>query len=303
MKPMTSLLVAARSSRHIPSRLCQQHSLWVAPSRLSQTQTRLLQTTSPLAAYPKNRKFQALPQDGPPRDNDIKARLVRVVNEDGKLNEPVFLHEALAPVDREKECLVQMVAETEDSPAVVKVFSKDELVEKYDRKKKGGGGSSWKQLELNWGIEAHDLQHRLKKIEEFIELGKSVELILMPKKKKKPATREQAFWLVKEVKLGIKQMKGKEIKPMEGALLGELRIFAKKKNAAEVAEQLRQEEEERERERLEQERLEREAAEAAARGETLEGADAAEGQQQVQEGEAQRVEAQVQESEQSAVKP
>lgn len=168
-----------------------------------------------------------------PADEDIPARLIQIVQDDKSLAPPTFLHEALNGFDRNKSLLLQVSPETPTRPAICKIMLKIELKEREKAKAKAAkqaSGSSVKQIELNWGIDGHDLEHRLKKVREFLEKGKPVEFILLPKKKKKRATMEQAQSLVHTIKSRLPELGGTEVKPMAGTLLGVLHMFVQKKS-------------------------------------------------------------------------
>ncbi|KAI5297833.1 hypothetical protein KEM56_004509, partial [Ascosphaera pollenicola] len=150
--------------------------------------------------------------------------------------------DALGLVDRKTQRLVQMSAETEEQPAVCKILSKKDLYEQKKAKKKRAFEKSnvWKQLEINWGISSHDLKHRLKKVKEFIDKGKSVEIVLLPKRKALPASQQQATDLLKEVKRAIIAIGGTESRKMNGALLGDLHLFVEKSKDSPVQQQQQQ---------------------------------------------------------------
>lgn len=208
------------------------------PSQLPSAQ-RLLQTSARLSA-------SLPPQDGPPMNERIQARFVQIVNQEGRLDEPMYLHDALQLIDQKTQKLVQMSPETEEQPAVCKILNKRDLYqqEKLKKKRQSARANTSKQLEINWGISKHDLKHRLKKAKEFIDKGKSVEIVLLPKKKALPATQQQATELLKEVKLAIIDMGGKESRKMDGALLGDLHLFVEKSKDPSVQQQQPQQQEE-----------------------------------------------------------
>lgn len=176
----------------------------------------------------------------------IQARFVQIVNQEGRLDEPMYLHDALQLIDQKTQKLVQMSPETEEQPAVCKILNKRDLYqqEKLKKKRQSARANTSKQLEINWGISKHDLKHRLKKAKEFIDKGKSVEIVLLPKKKALPATQQQATELLKEVKLAIIDMGGKESRKMDGALLGDLHLFVEKSKDPSVQQQQPQQQEE-----------------------------------------------------------
>lgn len=87
-----------------------------------------------------------------------------------------------------------------------------------------------KELELNWAIAAHDLQHRLRQLRTFLSKGMKVEIMLLNKSqkrgKKKVASRDEAEETMRLVKEAAAEVPGaKEMRPSEGKMLGTLRIF------------------------------------------------------------------------------
>lgn len=76
-----------------------------------------------------------------------------------------------------------------------------------------------KVIELNWAIDGNDLGHRLKKLEEFLQGRRRVEIIIAPKKRGRKATKEECDALLKKVKDAVEKIQGaKELRPMEGKL-------------------------------------------------------------------------------------
>ncbi|KLJ12399.1 hypothetical protein EMPG_12560 [Blastomyces silverae] len=166
------------------------------------------------------------------KDEAIPARRVQIVNEDGSLGEPIPLGAALHTFDRYVNILLQVAPETAERPAICKITSKGVLQQKLQAKSKTPKDPSraLKQVELNWGIDGHDLAHRMKMVETYFEKGKRVEFILLQKDKRRKTlpTPDKARELVKTVKEQIAEMGGVETKKMEGTLLGRLTIYAEK---------------------------------------------------------------------------
>ncbi|OAX78837.1 hypothetical protein ACJ72_06850 [Emergomyces africanus] len=166
------------------------------------------------------------------KDEAIPARRVQIVNEDGSLGDPIPLGAALHTFDRYVNVLLQVAPETAERPAICKVTSKGFLQQKLQAKTKAPKDPTHalKQVELNWGIDGHDLSHRMKMVESYFEKGKKVEFILLQKDKrrKKLPSPEKARELVKTIKEQIAEMGAVETKKMEGTLLGRLTIYAEK---------------------------------------------------------------------------
>ncbi|KZF26653.1 hypothetical protein L228DRAFT_243152 [Xylona heveae TC161] len=191
----------------------------------------------PLAPFPRRFPSFALPQTRlyfkkstkqiPAKkraawDEEIEARTVRIVNEEGGLDEPVPLRDILDSIDRTIYRLVQLTKLEPNTPAICKIISKRELLEASKAKAKPPKNpqASAKKLELNWAIAPNDLSHRLRKLEEFLEAGRRVEVLLAPKKKSRMATAAEAETTLKRIREAVDSVNGaKEWKPMEGQLL------------------------------------------------------------------------------------
>lgn len=164
-------------------------------------------------------------------DEDIPSDWVQIVNAERKLDPPLRLFLALRTFDRSNNALVQMAPKTADRPAVCKVMTLEEVEERRKERERAHAKpvkEPSKQLEFNWGIEDHDLEYRLKKLQQFLDKGKQVEILLLPKRKKKLATKEQAIHVLRRVKAAIIQSGGMEWKNMSGSLLGVLTLFVRK---------------------------------------------------------------------------
>jgi translation initiation factor IF-3 len=144
---------------------------------------------------------------------------VQVVNEEGNLDEPQKLLDVLASFDRNKFFCIQVAAAAGPSkPPICKILNKKEYRESEKAKIKAAksAAQSTKQVELNWAIDAHDLQHRLKQLATFLDKGRKVEVILTRKKHKRSATVDEIKNVMQSVMDTIREAGGTQIKPMEG---------------------------------------------------------------------------------------
>ncbi|KAK2813431.1 hypothetical protein FQN50_000747 [Emmonsiellopsis sp. PD_5] len=221
------------AAHHIPQRQTRYYNFAPRPSP----------TPRPGPAFRNQRPPPSTPatsygpqsKNEPIKDEQITARRIQIVDEAGGLQPPMLLRDALGSFDRGTHFLVQVAPETAVRPAVCKITSKESLRERLRAKAKPvkPAGHATKQLELNWGIEEHDLAHRLKLVQSYFDKGKKVEFILLKKdKKKKPATPEKARELVRTIKTKLVEMGAVETKKMEGALLGRFTIYAEKPQEA-----------------------------------------------------------------------
>ncbi|KAF2236224.1 hypothetical protein EV356DRAFT_531159 [Viridothelium virens] len=174
-------------------------------------------------------KYRPPIQRSQPYNEEIQSQYVCLVDVDGKLGPAVTLFDALRGFNRETHELVQVsqtpaaepgTNQTNHPTPICKVISKDELraSERAKAKPKKSPDQSSKELEINWAIDRHDLQHRLKRLGEFLDQGRRVEVLLARKKSGRQATREEAEDLVNSLREKCEDVGGKESKPMEGRM-------------------------------------------------------------------------------------
>ncbi|KAK0827894.1 hypothetical protein LTR73_005496 [Friedmanniomyces endolithicus] len=114
---------------------------------------------------------------------------------------------------------------------VCKVVSKKEQYDLERRKKaankervkEGSKAQSMKTLELNWAIDANDLQHRLDRIGEFLADGRRVEVVLAAKKRGRKATVQECGQVVKKIEECVTGVEGASVMK---ALTGKMGSFA-----------------------------------------------------------------------------
>ncbi|EFX04180.1 translation initiation factor [Grosmannia clavigera kw1407] len=178
-----------------------------------------------------------------PRDREISDRYVILRQEDGSLSAPQPTSAIMARLNPQLESLVMLALprkqDSEDAEDVedgekrkaVPRFPICKIVDRvaerkaeYEktrelRRKK----TLSKELELNWAIDTHDLEHRMGKLREFLERGLRVEVSMMRKGKgkgRRHATQEEAAELLRRVRETVATVPGaRETKPMEGELL------------------------------------------------------------------------------------
>ncbi|RAH65708.1 putative translation initiation factor IF3 [Aspergillus aculeatinus CBS 121060] len=152
------------------------------------------------------------------KDEAIISEWIQMVNENNTLDPPIRRSTVLNNIDRSKEFLIKVSDGADGAPPVCKVVNKMDLREAERARAKAAHvtKTSFKQVELNWAIDNHDLSHRLKKITEFITKGFKLEVVLMRKKGKRAPTAEEVKNLMDKVVDTIKEANGMQIKPMEG---------------------------------------------------------------------------------------
>lgn len=157
------------------------------------------------------------PPSGPIMNEKIPSRMIQI-NEDGALTDPVPLQNVLNQMDKAQFVLLQVAEATPERHAICKMVTKAYMKEKKAQNKKAVKAAAvpMKRIELNWGIDPHDLQHRLGQLESFLDKGKRVELVLLRKKGKKPATAAEAEGLIEKTRKRIEEIGAVEVKPMTG---------------------------------------------------------------------------------------
>ncbi|KAK0883952.1 hypothetical protein LTR87_002173 [Friedmanniomyces endolithicus] len=111
---------------------------------------------------------------------------------------------------------------------VCKIVSKKEQYDLERRKKSANKervkeGSKAQTLELNWAIDANDLQHRLDRIGEFLSEGRRVEVVLAAKKRGRKATVQECEQVVKKIEACVAGVEGASVMK---ALTGKMGAFA-----------------------------------------------------------------------------
>lgn len=219
MKHMRHLISTTQALRRIfvtPLQVSRLQSLrHVSAPPLSQA--RLYHATPPSLAVARSRPSTADP-GSQLKDEDIRADIIQVVNEQGSLDPPARLRDVLKSFDRREHYLIQVSPTLRDRPTVCKIVSRVAMREQERAKAKAVQATkvSSKQIELNWAINAHDLAHRLKQLTTFLDKGRKVEIILTRKKGKRHPTVEEIKHLMDSVIETVKEANALQVKPMEG---------------------------------------------------------------------------------------
>ena len=190
---------------------------------------------------PNDAKEEQIRPDRPPRDEEINAYRIYLVNpETGKLSEPISLLNVLdSRLKDEKGRPTQFLQEVapaspeQDRPyPVCKMIDKKYMreVESAKQKAKKEIKRQTKQLEISWTVSDNDLSHRLVRLKEFLEKGWQVELVFGAKRKgwmgRRKATPEDIERVLERIKSAVGEIEGaKEWKPMQG-MVGEQAILS-----------------------------------------------------------------------------
>ncbi|KAF9948902.1 hypothetical protein BGZ70_002016 [Mortierella alpina] len=136
--------------------------------------------------------------DRPRRDEEINSPWIQYVTPEGNQGEK-SLARVLRSFDRSQFFLVEVDAGA--FPPICKLFSKKELYEKAKAAKQAKKANELptKELQLNWGTDPHDLNHKLSKFRAFLEKGHRVEIQVNGKKGKSttPPERELVMERIK----------------------------------------------------------------------------------------------------------
>lgn len=214
------------SSGNLRAPICQPH-LRIQVSRHQRRQITFVGgRVLPRQGGPRNAR------EGPLRNEAIQSREVRVVNNNGSLQPAESLESVLSSFDRQKYFLVQVSPPDSEEIPVCKILDKVKVREAERAKSKPVKdlSTTTKQLELGWAIDTNDLEHRMKRMKEFLEQGRRVEIIIATKKKARKVAKDEASLVVKRIRERIGEVDGaKEWKDMQGFSGGMVTIFVEGK--------------------------------------------------------------------------
>ena len=162
-------------------------------------------------------------QHGVLENEAIKAFKVNVVQQDGKLGEPMMLSYALA--NRKKDSsgkYMELLRQVQQPDAdvtfpICRYYNiQEERAKELARKKRAReikGSKQSKRIELNWTIGDNDLGHRMEKLREFLREGKKVEVLVGGSRKrgwqkKKADSLQTALDLVSKIKAAALEVDG-----------------------------------------------------------------------------------------------
>ena len=177
------------------------------------------------------------------KDEDIKALQVCVrgaeVDGHATLSEPQTLRHLLQDLDRQKQCIIQLSKPGASEYPVVQIVNRDDLLKQVrDKEKhvkeqqKESREKKPKQIEMNWAIDGHDLEIKLKQLEKFLEKDKKVEILLASKRKGRKAQLAEGMALLKQIRTRLAEMDAKEVKTMEGEVLRQASMTVQKKTGS-----------------------------------------------------------------------
>ena len=164
-----------------------------------------------------------------PYDEGIESPIIHLVGSNKEFLRNQRRDDVLQQLDRGQYYVVQIVPSIPGSgvPPTCKIISKEEIANSAKaRVKKKKKVESFKEIQLNWAIGNHDLDHRLQRIKDFLHEGRSVDVMLAAKKRGKRASIEEADAVLQRIKEAVASVPGsQERKPMEGRVGGLLKLF------------------------------------------------------------------------------
>jgi translation initiation factor IF-3 len=165
----------------------------------------------------------------------IEARFVQVKRPDGSLSEPVPTLDVLRNLQPGQVLREHSPQGQNPDTAVCEITTRQALLDVVQRKadmaeelQKQMKRSKPKMLELNWAIGPNDLELKLKKMAEFLQKGKKVEILLAARKHQRKATEEEAEAVLDKLRDKIQECGAKEILPLEGKILGQVMMTVQK---------------------------------------------------------------------------
>ncbi|KAG5639146.1 hypothetical protein H0H81_006405 [Sphagnurus paluster] len=137
----------------------------------------------------------------PPRDEEIEHRMVQLVDpETGRLMDPMPLSTLLASLDRRKQ-FVELVS-LKPAP-LVKIFSKAEVTQReHEAESKARAAArrvAQKEIQMTWSAAPGDLEHKLGKVRQELEVGARVDLVFTRKKNQAPLKMDEMKERAQEV--------------------------------------------------------------------------------------------------------
>ncbi|KAI6245169.1 Translation initiation factor IF-3 [Erysiphe necator] len=170
-----------------------------------------------------------------PRNEEITAESITVVDENGKISGPHQTKNFFEDFDLENKSLVTILeGNPEDGrPPLCRIYDRSLLRKKEINDLKNKGKIKvipTKTLEISWTVDENDLNIKLRRLKEFLEKGCHVDLFLKAKKRGRPVTLDEGEKIVQRIQNTVKEAGGKENLSPVGDLLGTMEMsFSRKK--------------------------------------------------------------------------
>ncbi|KAI0442621.1 hypothetical protein F4803DRAFT_518538 [Xylaria telfairii] len=168
------------------------------------------------------------------RDHEIPYNWVHVASDSGSLSEPQRTAVVIANLPRGHSLVMVgpppegAAAPNQPSAAICRIIdvAAEAKAAEAAAKEAKEVQKGTKTLELNWAIAAHDLSHKMRRLNEFLGKGMRVELLLARKRGTRKATAEEGQELVRRVREAVANVPGaSEFKKMNGVVGGVLMMF------------------------------------------------------------------------------
>ncbi|KAL1926052.1 hypothetical protein VTP01DRAFT_7145 [Rhizomucor pusillus] len=139
--------------------------------------------------------------DRPPRDEEITAKFIKLIDEKGELvHEKARTEDVLRTIDRNQFFLVQV--DPRSAIPTCRLFDKKQLFEKQKAAKKNKNANPakvTKEIMFGWNVSPHDMEHKLAKAKEFLEKGNKVMVEIVHKKGQLRPSRDEEKQLIERV--------------------------------------------------------------------------------------------------------
>ena len=118
------------------------------------------------------------------------------------------------------------IVEVQEISELLKVAAqRDKALKEVEKQRKE---AKPKTIELNWAISENDLALKLKQLEQFLDRGRKVEVMLAAKKRQRKASEEEASAVMQKLRDKVEEC-GAKVDKMEGNVLGQTVLTIHKK--------------------------------------------------------------------------
>ncbi|KAI8638376.1 hypothetical protein BD408DRAFT_485555 [Parasitella parasitica] len=153
-------------------------------------------------------QVQKAPTGRSRRDEEISARFITFVNEQGQVQDRCRVKDVLLEFDRSRYFLIEV--DPTASPPVCRLFDKKYLFEKEKsnkKKKQTAPESVLKEIVFGWNVSEHDMEHKLNKAAQFLDKGNKVKIDIVYKRGQKRVDKETQEQVVSTVTRWMDQYK------------------------------------------------------------------------------------------------
>jgi translation initiation factor IF-3 len=171
--------------------------------RQRQTAARPFKPVAPLQPLQpaQQQQQQKTPSGRSRRDEEISARFITFVDEQGQVHNRCRLNDILNEFDRSRYFLVEVDPTAKPNP-VCRLLDKKHMFdrEKQSKKKKQTAPESiLKEIVFGWNVSPHDMEHKLNKAIQFLDKGNKVKIDIVYKRGQLRVDKETQNAVVKTV--------------------------------------------------------------------------------------------------------